>query len=406
MARRPEAEEYGVRFAHEVPVAFRFMRNTESTPRLPKHIQPQYGQDIEPAGRYMLHAAPSFEPFGPWIEGEVIFGRPYVLEHVNTSSDKHGWKRRLSKAFRGKKGKSLSKAMVQAGYDGIVTIDDGRTSEIVDLTGLMREMYRPNPKKARSAVKFSRIHGGEYNVISGSELVGHISKIGGEWHCIGAGRFEGCGDVVKTYSEARRFFGSRRTRRNPEPLRLTWFDKPKAYEWIRENTPFDPDSSKGAGVSRDSRWVMHCFLTPENYLDLTSTTREDLLGRDKGHLIKEYADAMEEMLDEGDGQFPAPWLVIDWEDLEVIGHEGRHRAAAAWMLEIPAIPVVLVMRPKAYGLGGRGEPRDEEAVPLIQRLAEGGLARVTAQRYTPEDRLRLVWLEFVAPNGDYMQGGY
>lgn len=144
-------EEHGVLFATGVPVRFRFARNTEQTPRLPRHIQPKFGQDIEPAGRYMLHAAPSFKPVGPWIEGDILFTRPLVMEYVNTSSDARGWKRRLSKAFGGKKGKALSKAIVRAGYDGIVTVDNGRTSEIVDLTTLMRETFRPNPVEGRMA---------------------------------------------------------------------------------------------------------------------------------------------------------------------------------------------------------------------------------------------------------------
>jgi hypothetical protein len=188
---------------------------------------------------------------------------------------------------------------------------------------------------------------------------------------------------------------------------LRIFDDPRVYRWIRENTPFDPDSRKGAGVSRDSRWNYHCFLTPEDYLDLTSTTREDLLGRDKGHLIEEYADAMEAMMAEGDGQFPVPWLQINWQDEFVSGHEGRHRAAAAWMLKLPAIPVVLVLRPKAYELTGEFEGehvRGEEAVSLVQRLDETGVALLEAQQYHPSDPVRHVFLRFRFPDGRRARG--
>jgi hypothetical protein len=129
--------EHGVHFETGRPVHFRFMRNTERAPKLPKHIQPEYGQDIEPAGRYMLHAGPSFTPFATWHGGEVHFRAPLVLEHRGTSSRLPGWKARLSRAFGGKKKASLSRALLAAGYDGIVTVEQtprGRyTSEIVQM---------------------------------------------------------------------------------------------------------------------------------------------------------------------------------------------------------------------------------------------------------------------------------
>ena len=125
--------EYGVRFQTGVSVTFPYMRNTEGAPKLPRHIQPEYGQDIEPAGRYMLHAHPSFEPFATWEGGEVTFHNPLVLEYHSTSSAPEGWKRRLSIAFGGKKKRALSTAIRQAGFDGIVTVDGNYTSEIVEL---------------------------------------------------------------------------------------------------------------------------------------------------------------------------------------------------------------------------------------------------------------------------------
>lgn len=181
-------------------------------------------------------------------------------------------------------------------------------------------------------------------------------------------------------------------------MNLTWFHKPGIADWIRAHTPFDPESTRGAPVSRNARWVMHCVLTPENYLDLTSTTREWLEEKGKAS-VPAYADAMEAQLASGRGAFPVPWLDIDWEEQEVVGHEGRHRAAAAWSLDLPAIPVVLVLRPKRYHVG-------EENVPLVKKLDATGRARLWAQQYTPEEPERRVWLRFTSFAGAPMGRGY
>jgi hypothetical protein len=125
--------EYGVHFRTGTPVTFPYMRNTEGAPKLPKHIQPQYGQDIEPAGRYMLHAPPDAVLSGPWMGDVITFRRPLVLIHGGTSSAPGGWKRRLSDAFGGAKKAALSDAIRRAGFDGIVTVDRHGTSEMVAL---------------------------------------------------------------------------------------------------------------------------------------------------------------------------------------------------------------------------------------------------------------------------------
>lgn len=125
--------EYGVLFRTGQSVTFPYMRNTEGAPKLPKHIQPQYGQDIEPAGRYMLHAPPDAVLGGPWMGGVITFRHPLVLVHGGTSSAPGGWKRRLSDVFGGLKKAALSDAIRRAGFDGIVTVDRHGTSEMVAL---------------------------------------------------------------------------------------------------------------------------------------------------------------------------------------------------------------------------------------------------------------------------------
>lgn len=192
---------------------------------------------------------------------------------------------------------------------------------------------------------------------------------------------------------------------------LNWMHTREGAKWIREVTPFDPKTTKGAGISRDTRWTMDCFLTPQDYLDLTGTTREQLIRRDKGKLIREYADAMEDQMAAGAGAFPVPWLVVDWDERAITGHEGRHRAAAAWTLELPAIPVVLVLRPKAYDLEeyvrGKGViTAAEDKVLLVQQLESLGHADVEVQRYTKADPEVVMPIQFVNSQGHEMKQGY
>lgn len=117
------------------PVTFDFVHNTQSATKLfgkPKKGD-QFQRDLEPSGRYVNEYSGDGEnlPDG-LITGTLTFQSPLVLNGEN-------WKAELSAKF-GKTGKALSKAILAAGFDGVVTVqlDDrpGRshTSEIVDLT--------------------------------------------------------------------------------------------------------------------------------------------------------------------------------------------------------------------------------------------------------------------------------
>lgn len=130
----------GVRFETGVPVAFAFMRNTEKS----QHFGAEFGQDIEPAGRYLLalYGDPRRLPRG-WEHGAISFRSPIVLQRQldRDYAGPGGWKARLSAHYGGKRGKALSRAILRDGHDGIVTVSEfehaGRlerdTSEIVDL---------------------------------------------------------------------------------------------------------------------------------------------------------------------------------------------------------------------------------------------------------------------------------
>jgi len=134
-----EATENGVTFKTGEPVTFDFIRNTGGSGKPPPNDP--YQQKLEPAGRFMSHV--DKKNWGPEIPGQVrgtvTFKNPLVI-HLNTGEgstyDENSWKARLSKTYK-KKGKALSRALADDGYDGIVTVQEFQgepiTSEIVDL---------------------------------------------------------------------------------------------------------------------------------------------------------------------------------------------------------------------------------------------------------------------------------
>jgi len=117
------------------PVTFNFVHNTESATKIfgkPKKDSP-YDRGFEPSGRYVAQVEDpkKLQLTDKMISGELTFVSPLVVEGKD-------WKKNLSVAFGKKRGKHLSKAVIAAGYDGIVTIQDGKSgkyvSEILDLT--------------------------------------------------------------------------------------------------------------------------------------------------------------------------------------------------------------------------------------------------------------------------------
>jgi hypothetical protein len=132
------AVEEGVVFETGRAVEFRFARNTARAPTRPRGTGDPYQQKLEPAGRYMLHLGTAPEPASDssgrvqWVTGTVRFEKPLVLRWGN-GYDNTSWKAGLVRAY-GKKGHALSRALLAAGYDGIVTVTaSGATSEIVQL---------------------------------------------------------------------------------------------------------------------------------------------------------------------------------------------------------------------------------------------------------------------------------
>ena len=135
--------ETGRVFETGKPVSFRYVRNTKKAPRLGA----EFGQDIEPAGRYLAPVGDTVKTLDGLETGTVDFASPLVLDWVGYGED--GWKARLSRAFGGKTGRTLSRAVVNAGFDGIVTVSDSRgikyASETVDLRWLKSPTFSLEP---------------------------------------------------------------------------------------------------------------------------------------------------------------------------------------------------------------------------------------------------------------------
>jgi len=140
-AAAAKAEASGKQMMPEngVPFEFYSVRNTVKSP----NVGARFGQNVEPHGKYMTAANPDSAKNLPdnFQHGVIRFESPLVVEFGAGYGEATNWKNVLAKRF-GKKGKALSQAIRDAGYDGIVTTEPSKgqnrpahTSEIVDLRG-------------------------------------------------------------------------------------------------------------------------------------------------------------------------------------------------------------------------------------------------------------------------------
>jgi hypothetical protein len=142
-----QAIEGPIHFETGRPVRFQFLHNTEKAPSAPRFGTDRYQQGIEPAGYYMLledqESVIRNAPLSKgWIRGLANFQSPLVIRWNTCDGgyDEYSWKSRLFHAFGAKKGRALSRAILKAGYDAVVTVDnaimllDATTKEIVDLS--------------------------------------------------------------------------------------------------------------------------------------------------------------------------------------------------------------------------------------------------------------------------------
>lgn len=117
------------------PFEFSYVRNTEKAPQ----VGTRFGQDVEPAGKYMTVGSTESVKNIPNMEtGNMRFDNPLVVDFGGGYGATNNWKNVLSKRFDGKTGAELSNAIQDAGYDGIITISKtggkNYTSEIVALS--------------------------------------------------------------------------------------------------------------------------------------------------------------------------------------------------------------------------------------------------------------------------------
>jgi GNAT superfamily N-acetyltransferase len=110
------------------PVEFYYSRNLEKAPKM---TGMDFGQSIEPAGRYMNVDFTEMSGGKNWETGTIKFNNPLVVEHKNTNST--GWKKDLSDKYGGSVGKRLSNKIKKDGYDAIITVDDYGLSETISL---------------------------------------------------------------------------------------------------------------------------------------------------------------------------------------------------------------------------------------------------------------------------------
>jgi hypothetical protein len=127
-------KEAGKTFETAKRVTFTFIRNTEKAPKAKG--EDLFQQRLEPTGLYLLFDSLPKAPLARgWARGKITLANPLVLMWNTEDTgryDEHSWKATLAKAT-GKRGKALNAALKKLGWDSVVTVREGATSEIVVL---------------------------------------------------------------------------------------------------------------------------------------------------------------------------------------------------------------------------------------------------------------------------------
>ena len=100
-----------------------------------KNVGLDFGQDIEPSGEYMsMDTLEGKNKIDGYEYGYIDFKNPLIIDNEDTTSN--GWKKDLSNMYNGLTGKELSNAIMQDGYDAVMSRDNkGNIVEVVNLNG-------------------------------------------------------------------------------------------------------------------------------------------------------------------------------------------------------------------------------------------------------------------------------
>jgi hypothetical protein len=144
---------------------YTFIRNTEKAPR--PTIEDKFGQNIEPAGKYMnIVTSESANSTMSYYEkngiknfesGNIEFKNPLIIDKTGYTSKE--WKQKLSDEYNGKTGKELTNAIIDKGYDGIITLDKGSPDESIkfDVKPKVISVPRENLPVGEGAPTVSRL---------------------------------------------------------------------------------------------------------------------------------------------------------------------------------------------------------------------------------------------------------
>ena len=105
------------------PIVIKTLKNKEKAP----YLGSRYGQDVEPAGNYVIQRETSYDT--GWQRGEVRFENPLVIDVTDDTLVE--WKRDLSKLYSNKRNKVLTRALQRDGFDGIITRKGNDLGEII-----------------------------------------------------------------------------------------------------------------------------------------------------------------------------------------------------------------------------------------------------------------------------------
>jgi GNAT superfamily N-acetyltransferase len=177
------------------PFTFTALHNKEKSPDMGS----RFGQDKEPAGRYVVAVSDSNTAAADMPDKfdrrTVTFQNPLVIEFGGGYQEASNWKQVLSGRYGGLTGKALSQAIVDDGFDGIVTVEPAKganrpahTSEIVDLSTIKAEGKPAKPTPAE--VVFGEITDGrkpdlQIAAVAANNQYGIWAKLGARWRFIG-----------------------------------------------------------------------------------------------------------------------------------------------------------------------------------------------------------------------------